>query len=65
MWTRYRKWKRVVVLPLAALALWLMRGKPDESARCSAGIFIAALLVIAYLVEEIVWIHLPGLAARH
>ncbi len=55
MWKRYRKLKPVGVPLLAAAALWLMRGAPDESARWSVGIGIAALLVIAYVVEEIVW----------
>jgi hypothetical protein len=51
-----RKWKHVVIPLLAILALWLMRGEPDESARWSVGIVISAVLVVAYVAEEIVWI---------
>jgi hypothetical protein len=46
----------MIVPPLVAVCLWLMRGEPDQSARWSAGIAISALLVIGYLAEEIVWI---------
>ena len=56
MWTRYRKWKHVLVFPLALLALFFMRGQPDDSARWKTGMGIAVLLGIAYLAEEIVWI---------
>jgi formate hydrogenlyase subunit 3/multisubunit Na+/H+ antiporter MnhD subunit len=45
----------VLGLPLVALALLLMRGEPDASARWKAGIGIAVLLAIVYLAEEIVW----------
>jgi hypothetical protein len=56
LWTRYRKWKHAVVPPLVLLALFLMEGAPDDSARWMAGMCIAALLGIAYIAEEIVWI---------
>jgi hypothetical protein len=55
MWTKYRKWKHGVVPPLVVLTLFLMRGEPDESAMWTAGITLAALLTLAYLAEEIVW----------
>jgi cytochrome bd-type quinol oxidase subunit 1 len=55
MWNRYRSLKPVLGLGLAFVALWLMRDKPDASARWLAGIGIAAVLVLAYIIEEIVW----------
>jgi hypothetical protein len=55
MWTRYRRWKHALVLPLAALALWLIRGEPDASAKWFGGIGIAVLLGAAYVAEEIMW----------
>jgi len=56
MWTRYHKWKHVLVPPLALLALFFMKAEPDDSAMLRAGMGIAVLLGIAYLAEEIVWI---------
>ena len=55
MWTRYRKWKSWLVGALMILAYFLIRLEAEGSARWKAGIIIAALLGIAYLVEEIVW----------
>jgi cytochrome bd-type quinol oxidase subunit 1 len=55
MWTRYRQLKHSLVFPLVVLALLLMKGEPEESARWYAGLFIALLLGIAYLAEEIGW----------
>ena len=56
MWTRYRRWKHSLVLPLGILAYLLMIPGEHESARGWAGIGIMALLVIAYVAEEIVLI---------
>ena len=55
MWTSYRKWKHALVFPLVALALFFMRGEPNESAGWYASLGVALLLGIAYLAEEIVW----------
>ena len=55
-WTRYRKWKHLLVAPLVGLGLLLMRGEPDKSPRWLIGIGISAVLVLAYVIEEIVWI---------
>ena len=56
MWTGYRTWKRALVLPLVILALLLMRGEPNDSARWKVGIGMVMLLGIAYIAEEIVGI---------
>lgn len=56
MWTRYRKWKPALVFPFVIIALFLMRGEPENSFRWKAGIGFAAFLAIAYLAEEIAWI---------
>lgn len=56
MWHRYRKWKSVVVFPLALAALLLMRGEPKETISWNVGIGIAVVLGLIYLIEEIVWI---------
>jgi len=55
MWSRYRKWKHVAAPALVVLGLILMRGQPDESARWSAGICIAVILGLGYIVEEVIW----------
>lgn len=55
MWTRYRKWKSWLVGALMILAYFLIQLEAEGSAMWKAGIIIAALLGIAYLVEEIVW----------
>ena len=44
------------VVLLIPLALFLMKGKPQQSARWDAGMSIAALLAVAYVSEEIFWI---------
>jgi len=41
---------------LALVALWLMRGEPDDSARWLAGMIIASGLLLGYVIEEFVWI---------
>ena len=55
MWTRYRKCKSWLFGPLMILAYFLIQLEAEGSARWKAGIVIAVLLGIAYLVEEIVW----------
>jgi hypothetical protein len=57
MWKRYRKWKHTLVLPLGLLALVLMRGETDDSARWTVALTLGALLLTAYLATETVWIH--------
>ena len=44
MWTRYRKWKHLLIPSLVFFALFLMRGEPDDSAGRNVGIGIAVLL---------------------
>lgn len=56
MWKRYRKIKPAAGLVLAAVALLLMEGKPDSSPKWLAGMILGAGLVLAYVVEELVWI---------
>jgi len=56
VWNRYRKWKSNVSLVLCAVALMLMRGEPDASARSILGIVIGVGVILAYVIEEIVWI---------
>lgn len=55
MWDHYRRLKPVLGVALAFVALWLMRGQPDASARWLVGIGIAAVLILAYVLEEVVW----------
>jgi hypothetical protein len=55
MWSRYRRWKLVPGLPLAVVALELMKGAPEHSLRWFAGLALALLLGIGYVGEEIVW----------
>jgi len=58
MWNRYRKLKPLTSTLLVCVAILLMTGNPDTSPRWIAGIGIAAVLVLAYLSEEIVWMAL-------
>lgn len=55
MWNRYRKLKPTASLVLSCMALLLMTGEPDTSKRWFLGGGIAAVLILAYVVEEIVW----------
>ncbi len=55
MWNRYRKLKPLTSTLLVCAAMLLMTGHPDASPRWIAGIGIAAVLVLAYVIEEIVW----------
>lgn len=58
MWEKYRKLKHVAVMPLAALAWWLLTHGRELTLVRYLGLLIGVLLGVAYLVEEIVWISL-------
>ncbi len=51
----YRLWKHVICLPLVLLALQLMKTAPELSPKWYAGLVMALLLGVAYIVEEIFW----------
>lgn len=54
MWSHYRKWKSSLGLLLCAVALALMRGEPDASLRWILGIGISAVVILAYVIEEVI-----------
>lgn len=58
MWSRYRKWKSNLSLVLCAVALVLMQVEPDTSVRWIVGMVIAAVVLLSYVIEEVVWITL-------
>lgn len=58
MWSCYRKWKSSASAVLCAVALVLMQGEPDTSVRWIVGIVIGVGVLLAYVIEEIVWIAL-------
>jgi hypothetical protein len=55
MWNRYRKFKHVVVPAVLILAAYLIKGTPVASIVWAAALAIAAVLTLAYLTEEILW----------
>lgn len=58
MWSHFRKWKSSASAVLCAVALVLMRGEPDTSVRWIVGMVIAAVVILSYVIEEVVWIAL-------
>src|SRR5512133_3028505 len=51
-WTRYRKWRHLLVPPLVVLVGFCMTGEPDNSARLKVGMVVGILLTVAYVAEE-------------
>jgi hypothetical protein len=53
--SQYRRIKPAAGLVMGGVALLLMNGNPDTSARWYFGMGIAIVMIVAYLAEEIVW----------
>lgn len=56
MWRTYRRWKPAAFAVSSAMALGLMHGEPDDSARWKVAIVITVALATVYVVEEVLWI---------
>jgi hypothetical protein len=55
-WKKIRKWKHVVTPVAVVAAIVLMRQFPERSVAWCAGLIIAGLSGLAYIIEEVVWI---------
>jgi hypothetical protein len=55
-WKTVRKWKHVVTSVAVLAAIVLMRQFPERSVAWCAGLIIAGLSGLAYIIEEVVWI---------
>ena len=54
-WTRLRRWRYVAAPFAVAAAYGLLNMWPEGSAAWYAGIAIAGVLGLAYVIEEVVW----------
>mgnify|MGYP007046929222 CR=1 FL=1 len=55
MWTKYRKWRHLLGVPLLALSYFLLKTYPEISPPWCVGLAIGSLFGGAYVVEELVW----------
>lgn len=55
-WAKYRKWKHVITPLLVLAGLFLTRGQPADTLPWRVAAVFCAALVVAYIIEEIVWI---------
>jgi hypothetical protein len=55
MWVRFRRWKHAVAPLVIVVAYMLLQLAPEQSASWFVGLSIAALVGLAYVIEEVVW----------